>query len=284
MSDAPGLGIFGVQHHRGLGPLLGQAGNTVKLGPEIRGHPGPGIKDQGKLPGQFRLGERTFQGFSIDRQGIVTVFFEDRGGYFEFAGGSGKTGLAVGAQEAFFPLLILHDGGIHLHLAAGGTDVFQSEGRTLQDIPQEFLFGLGIEVAVAQTAGQFGKDEKGIAGFADGRNDLFPEAKDGSVGHVGIDLVPGGGRQHQIGIGAVGGEVGIDAGEKIQSLQGLAPETGLRPGSNHGAAQDDQGPDGIGLALKHGRRQGIGVGFAPVQAVDRKAVPAEGLFDIRIRN
>ncbi len=64
----------------------------------------------------------------------------------------------------------------------------------------------------------------------------------------------------------------------------MAPELGLGPGGNHGAAQDDQRPDGIGLTLEHGRGQGIGMGFAPIEAVDRKAVPAQGLFDIRVGN
>ena len=60
--DSSGSCVPGVQHYGGLGPFFDQPRNTVKLGAEVGGNPGPGIKDQRKLLGQIRAGQRDFPG------------------------------------------------------------------------------------------------------------------------------------------------------------------------------------------------------------------------------
>ena len=56
--------------------------------------------------------------FGVDRQRIVAVLGEDRGGDLEFAARGVEAGPAVGAQLPFLPFLVLRHHRRHLHAAA----------------------------------------------------------------------------------------------------------------------------------------------------------------------
>ena len=212
------------------------------------------------------------------------MFFKDGGGNFKLPRGSVKAGPAVRPQQAFLPLLVLRHRRFNLHLAAGRPYLFQGKRGALQDVTQKLCFILGIEVPITQTVRQFRKNEKRIAGLAHGAYDPLPEAKNRSVGHVRLNFVPGGCGEHDIGIGAVGGEIEVDTHQQIQSPQGLPPDLRLWPGRDERTAQDDEGADGVRLALEHRLGQGVGVGLPPVKAIDREAVPAQGFLDLRVGN
>src|SRR3989338_7537315 len=105
LRNTVGIRIFGVNVNYSERHQLVQGRQLPQLAMRKHEKPGAGIKDQGKLPRQFRSAQRTFQRLPVARKWIKAVLFQYSRLKLDFSARSIEAWFPVSAEKASFVFL-----------------------------------------------------------------------------------------------------------------------------------------------------------------------------------
>ena len=136
---------------------------------------------------------------------------------------------------------------------------------------------------IAKTSGKLSHDQVIVPRLAHRFDDLLAQPKNRAVGHVRINLEHGCRREHEVCVSGICGQRAIDANQKVQFLQGRAPDGDLRPRGEQMRTVNDEPPDPVRIALEHRRDQPASVRLMAVKRIDGDLLHPDRAIQVGVR-